>query len=120
MKSERATLRTGLVVSIASDAMGEGADELGVLLMKSFCYALTKQESLPDALVLYNRGALLATEGADTLEDLRVLADKGVEILVCGTCLSFFEKTEQLAVGIMSNMYDIVQKQCEAETVVRP
>ena len=46
------------------------------------------------------------------------LADGGVEILVCGTCLSFYGLTDQLQVGTVSNMYDIVTRMQRAAKVV--
>ena len=42
----------------------------------------------------------------------------GVEILVCGTCLNFYGLTEQLRVGTVSNMYDIVTRMQKAGKVV--
>ena len=49
---------------------------------------------------------------------LKALADAGVEILVCGTCLSFYGLTDQLQVGTVSNMYDIVTRMQRAAKVV--
>ena len=48
----------------------------------------------------------------------KALADAGVEILVCGTCLSFYGLTDQLQVGTVSNMYDIVTRMQRAAKVV--
>jgi intracellular sulfur oxidation DsrE/DsrF family protein len=36
-----------------------------------------------------------------------MLAQQGVEILACGTCLGYFDLKEKVAVGTVSNMYDI-------------
>ena len=90
------TSRGETVVVLASDQMGSGDPELGRVLMKSFIYALSELEELPAKVLLYNSGVKLAVEGADTLGDLRKLAERGVEILSCGTCLNFFNLTEQL------------------------
>ncbi len=108
------------VVVLGSDQMGTGDSELGRVLMKSFIYALTELEELPAKVLLYNSGVKLAVEGADTLGDLRKLAERGVEILSCGTCLNFFNLTEQLGVGAVTNMYEIVQSQMAAGRIVRP
>jgi len=51
-------------------------------------------------------------------DTVRVRADAGVEILVCGTCLSFYGLTDQLQVGTVSNMYDIVTRMQRAAKVV--
>jgi intracellular sulfur oxidation DsrE/DsrF family protein len=54
------------------------------------------------------------------VEDLRVLANKGVEILTCGTCLNYYQLTDKLVVGGVTNMYDIVEKQEKAARIIRP
>lgn len=112
--------KRGVVVVIASDQMGSGDPELGKVLMKSFIYALTEAEQLPAKILLYNGGVKLAIQGAETAADLKKLAEQGVEILNCGTCLNFYNLTDQLAVGSITNMYEIVQSQMEAELIIRP
>ena len=99
----------GRVVALSSDRMGRGVDELGEILMRSFVYTLTQVEPRPRTLVLYNTGVRLAAQGSPVLDDLRKLAAADVEILVCGTCLSYLELKEQLAVGVISNMYSIAE-----------
>ena len=110
-------IRPGLTAVISSEAMGQGDDRLGKILMKSFLFALTQQDILPETVLLYNGGAFLSCEGSESLEDLKKLE---VEILTCGTCLDFYGLKEKLAVGGISNMYEIVEKQCRAHTILRP
>ena len=108
------------VVVVAADHMGEGEGELGKNLLKAFLYALSQQESLPKTILFYNGGASLTCQGSLSLEDLKSMAERGVEILTCGTCLNFYGLTEKLAVGGVTNMYDIVEKQMAADLIVRP
>ena len=108
------------VVVISADHMGEGQGELGKNLLKAFLYALSQQERLPKTLLFYNGGAFLTCQGSLSLEDLQSMAERGVEILTCGTCLNFYGLTEKLAVGDVTNMYDIVEKQMAADLIVRP
>ncbi len=96
------------VVVLSEDVMGRGERELGTILIKAFLNTLTESDKLPWRLVLFNRGVLLAEEGADTVPTLRRLEDLGVEILVCGTCLDYFRIKEKVGVGTVSNMYDIL------------
>ena len=112
--------RTDTVVVIASDQMGEGAEELGKTLLKAFVFSLTQQDKLPKTILFYNGGAHLTCEGSPMLEDLRVLEAEGVEILTCGTCLNFYGLTEKLAVGGVTNMYVIAEKMLGAWNVVKP
>ncbi len=108
------------VVAVDTDVMGHGSEELGRVLMKSFLFALSQLEHLPKTILFYNGGAKLTTEGSDSLEDLRNMAEKGVEILTCGTCLNFYGLTEKLVVGGVTNMYTIVEKLTAAVKVKKP
>ena len=112
--------RTDTVVVIASDQMGDGAEELGKALLKAFVFALTQQDRLPKTVLFYNGGASLSCEGSPMLEDLKALEAQGVEILTCGTCLNFYGLTDKLAVGSVTNMYTIVEKLTQAGNVVKP
>ena len=105
---------------LSSETMGEGSEELGRLLMKGFIYALSQQEILPETVLLYNGGAKLSCEGAETLDDMKNLEALGVEILTCGTCLNFYGLTDKLSVGKITDMYTICEKLTEADKVVRP
>lgn len=108
------------VVVLSGEHMGQGDDALGATLMKAFVFALTQQDELPATILAYNGGVKLTVEGSPVLDDLKKLADEGVEILSCGTCLNHYSLTEQLAVGDVTNMYVIAQKQLDARVVVRP
>ncbi len=109
-----------LVAVISSDVMGSGNDELGRTLMKGFIYALSQLEKLPDTVIFYNGGAKLTTEGSVSLEDLKAMEEQGTKIITCGTCLNFYGLTEKLAVGSVSNMYDIVETMNGAARIIRP
>ncbi len=109
-----------VVVQISAAVMGTGDDVLGAKLMKAFIFSLTQLDELPQTILFYNGGAHLTCEGSDSLEDLKNLADAGVEILTCGTCLDFYGIAEKLAVGEVTNMYVIAQKLSGASVVVRP
>lgn len=108
------------VVVVSSQTMGTGSDELGAVLMKSYLFSLTQLETLPKTILFYNGGARLTVQGSASLEDLMSLEAQGVEILTCGTCLNHFGLTEQLAVGDVTNMYDIAERMGSAGRVVRP
>lgn len=112
--------KKNLVIQVSSDAMGAGSDELGRNLMKAFIYAVTQQDELPATMLFYNGGAHLTCEGSPTLDDLKALAEQGVEILTCGTCLNHYGIADKLAVGEVTNMYVICQKLEQASLIVRP
>ena len=108
------------IVVVSSDRMGSGNDELGKVLIKGFIFAVTQLDELPEQMLLYNGGAVLTCEGADTLEDLKNLEAQGVEILTCGTCLDYYGLKEKLQVGSVTNMYAIVEAMNRADKIIRP
>lgn len=114
------TRKKGMLVVLSANTMGTGDEKLGKALMKAFVFALTKQDALPETVLCYNTGAYLTSEGADTLEDLKLLESEGVTILTCGTCLDYYGLKDKLAVGGVTNMYDIVERMEAAAAIVRP
>ena len=48
------------------------------------------------------------------------MKERGTEILTCGTCLNHYGLTEKLAVGEVTNMYEITQRLMEAGKIVKP
>ena len=112
--------RKGMLVVLSANVMGTGDAKLGTSLMKAFVFALTKQDQLPNTILCYNTGAYLTCEGADTLEDLKLMESEGVTVLTCGTCLDFYGLKEKLAVGGVTNMYDIVERMENAAQIIKP
>ncbi|MDH3816560.1 MAG: sulfurtransferase-like selenium metabolism protein YedF, partial [Acidobacteriota bacterium] len=108
------------VVQITAGTMGSGDDELGALLLRSFLKTQAELEQKPDAILFYNDGVKLCCEGSYLLDDLRELEATGVEIIACGTCLNFFELSEQLRVGRVTDMLEIAGRLAEAGSIVRP
>lgn len=108
------------VFVIATDTMGKGSDELGAVLMKAFIHVTTELETVPDVMIFYNAGVKLTAEGSDFLNDLKELEKKGVKMLVCGTCVNYFNLTGKIAAGVVSNMYDIAGTLSRAGRIVQP
>ena len=98
------------VVVIRSSYMGEGSEELGSVLIKGFIYALSQQDNPPETMLFYNGGAKLTCDGSECLEDLKELK----------TCLNYYELSDKLAVGEVTNMYDIAEKMAAASLIVSP
>jgi selenium metabolism protein YedF len=108
------------VVLLSDNRMGRGDDVLGDVLIRSFIHTLPQLNPLPDAIICYNGGVKLAAKDSAVLDDLRQLAKAGVDILVCGTCVNYFALGEQIAVGHISNMYDIAETMAGATRLLRP
>ena len=105
-------------VFVGRDIIGDGDRELGTNLMRMFFYTLAQGEDKPGAVLFMNAGVKLPTLDEQVADHLKTLAGAGTEILVCGTCLNFYGIAEQLKVGTVSNMYDIVTRMQKAGKVI--
>lgn len=105
------------VLFFSNNELGAGSRELGEMLMRNFIYTLTKRETLPQALVFMNSGVKLCIEGSAAIEELQFFEKEGITILVCGTCLDYYELKDKHRVGQVSNMYDIADLLLDAERV---
>lgn len=113
-QSVNQSLKKDLAIMVKSQYFGQGDDELGTVLIKSFFYTLTEMGSELKNLIFMNGGIHLTTEGSPILEHLQFLEKKGVQILSCGTCLDFYSKKDQLKVGQVTNMYTATEILCSA------
>jgi len=107
------------VFLVTSDRLGEGAEELGRLLMKNFIITLLDLERLPDRMLFLNSAVLLTTEGSEVLEALEALGNRGVEILSCGVCLDFYHRKDKLKAGAATNMFTTAESLMAAGSVIR-
>jgi len=89
---------------ITSERIGNESIELGSILMKNFLYSVARAEHLPVAVTLMNGGVRLACAGSASLDDLRMLEEKGVDIKSCGTCLDYLHLSDKLEVGEVGTM----------------
>ncbi|MFA7061224.1 MAG: sulfurtransferase-like selenium metabolism protein YedF [Pedobacter sp.] len=106
------------VLLITSNRLGEGPEELGSLLMKTFIHTLLETSDQPASILFLNSGIYLTTEGSEALEALEKLNDMGVEILSCGLCLDFFERKDKLRVGNTTNMLTTAENLLRATQVI--
>ncbi len=108
-----------LTIVITSNLLGTGADELGATLMKSYIYALTETDKKPSSLIFINSGVFFTVKDSPVLTCLEELASSGTEILSCGACLNFYNLTESLAVGSVTNMYAIAEKMNNSSNTIK-
>lgn len=108
------------VVVISSDKMGEGDAELGHLLMTNFIKALKDIDKLPAKIVFYNNGVKLAVKSSPVIEHLKDLEKMGVELILCATCVNHYSLSNELGVGLVSNIYVIAEAMTTAGNIIKP
>ncbi|MDF2590599.1 MAG: SirA family protein [Clostridia bacterium] len=112
------TENNDFVIVITSDKLGVGEDKLGQLLMKTYTYTLCETKPYPKAVIFINSGVKLVVENSEALENIQRLAESNIEIISCGTCLDYYNIKDKLRVGVVGNMYSIVEYMNNAAKVI--
>ena len=104
---------------VSTDKLGVGDDKLGEMLMKSYIFALSEADAIPNELLFLNAGIKLTIENSSVLDSLMKLVERGVNILVCGACLDFYNVKDKLSIGEITNMYTIVELMNSADKTIK-
>lgn len=107
-----------VTIVVNNNGMGQADTALSHKLAASFLNMLDLDDKLPTAICFYAEGVKLAVKGSPVLEELESLADKGVRLIVCTTCLNYFDLYDDLQVGEAGGMKDIVAAQWDAAKVI--
>jgi selenium metabolism protein YedF len=106
------------VVFFSKDRIGEGSEELGNALVGAMLNTLKATGRTPQKMLFMNSGINLVVNGSLFLNQLKEFQENGVDLIVCGTCLDYFGKMDDLAVGRVSNMLEILEAILSAPKVV--
>lgn len=96
-------------ICFKNNRMGDGDDDLGDLLIQALINTIKDADKLPDYLIFYNNGVKLTTDDSPLFDALAELEDMGVELVICGTCTNYYEISDKISLGIISNMYRILE-----------
>jgi selenium metabolism protein YedF len=107
-----------ITILITSEGMGKGDSQLQHKLLSSYLKLLDENNVLPSAICFYTEGVKLVVEGSSMLDVLRSLEEKGVWLVVCQTCLHFYDLVDKVQVGVVAGMTDIIEAQWRAEKVI--
>lgn len=111
------------VVLLTDSVIGSTPEtKLGSKLLTAFLYSMCNVEDneLPSHVILYTEAVKLAIKEDQNAEHLKELISKGVEVLICGACVDFFELGQDIKFGRISNMMEIVEVMNASAKVIRP
>ena len=112
-------MSTKTVFVFASYGMGQTDNaELKIKLAKKFLALIAEADPLPSQICFYTDGVKLCVTGSPLLDELRALTAKGVELVLCSTCLETFGLRDQVAVGVVGGMGDIITAMTNADNTV--
>lgn len=106
------------IYTFTRNGLGDAPEGLRQALAVKFLSLLAQEEQLPAAILFYTEGVKLVVEGSPVNNWLEVLQGKGVELIICSTCLECFGLKDQVRVGRMAGMPDILAAMQTADKVV--
>lgn len=108
-----------VVLVFKTNGIGSSEDQpLKEKLAKTFLTLTAQMDPLPKALCFYTDGVRLACDGSPVLEELLALEQRGVRLVLCQTCLDTFGLRDQVRVGIIGGMSDIITALWQADKVI--
>ncbi len=106
------------VLLITRNGMGDAEPALQLKLLTTYLKLLDENNILPAAICFYTNGVRLVVEGSPVLDLLKSLETKGVRLILCSTCLNYYNLADQVSVGIVGGMPDIIEAQLRAGKVI--
>jgi intracellular sulfur oxidation DsrE/DsrF family protein len=106
------------VVLVTRNGMGHADQELQHKLITTYFKLLDDSDTLPAIICFYAEGVKLVTTGSPVIGTLKALEAKGVHLVICNTCLNFYGLQEQVELGIVGGMTDIIEAQWRADKVI--
>ncbi len=106
------------IYTFTRNGLGEAPEGLQQALAVKFLSLLAQEEQLPAAILFYTEGVKLVIEGSSVINWLEMLQGKGVELIICSTCLEYFGLKDQVRVGKVGGMPDIIAAMQTADKVV--
>ena len=100
--------------------MPPGHEAFAQEMLDRFLHTLEAAPLRPRAICFYTEGVRAACAGSSVLLGLQLLEGVGVRLLVCRTCLEYFKLEDQLAVGTVVTMKDIVETLNGAARILYP
>ena len=111
-----ATPKRGKVIFLNEEQCGSGP--IGKSLLAKFLGAALSLDEKPVKVICVNNAVLITTNrGHECFEAIKKLNEAGVEILSCGSCLESYKLVDKLAIGEISNAYEIMDVLSKYEVI---
>lgn len=107
------------VFVFSSYGMGQTDNQdLKLRLAQKFLGLIAHADPLPRQICFYTDGVKLCVNGSPVLAELAALESKGVELVLCATCLDTYGLSDQVAIGVVGGMGDIITAMVGADNTV--
>ena len=99
--------KRGKVIFLNEEQCGSGP--IGKSLLAKFLGAALNLDEKPVKVICVNNAVRITTNrGHECFEAIKKLNEAGAEILSCGSCLEGYKLVDKLAIGEISNAYEIM------------
>jgi peroxiredoxin family protein len=87
-------------------------------MLEKFLHTLEVGERKPKAICFYTEGVKILCTGSSLVPGLKLLEGMEIRLAACGSCLDYFGLTEELQVGDVVGMNEIVALMMEADSII--
>jgi len=103
---------------VTREGLGSAPHELQTILAINFFKNLVIENQTPQIILFYADGVKLNLKGSVIEDSLVELEKRGTKILTCTTCLTFYKVRDELAVGSVSGMPELIKSISNSRKVV--
>ena len=108
--------KRGKVIFLNEEQCGSGP--IGKSLLAKFLGAALSLDEKPVKVICVNNAVRITTNrGHECFEAIKKLNEAGAEILSCGSCLESYKLVDKLAIGEISNAYEIMDVLSKYEVI---
>ena len=108
--------KRGKVIFLNEEQCGSGP--IGKSLLAKFLGAALNLDERPVKVICVNNAVHITTNrGHECFEAIKKLNEAGAEILSCGSCLESYKLVDKLAIGEISNAYEIIDVLSKYEVI---
>ena len=108
--------KRGKVIFLNEEQCGSGL--IGKSLLAKFLGAALSLDEKPVKVICVNNAVRITTNrGHECFEAIKKLNEAGAEILSCGSCLESYKLVDKLAIGEISNAYEIMDVLSKYEVI---
>ena len=98
--------------------MGNSSPELSQTLLSNYLKLIEEENLIPNAILFYGEGVKTVVENSPFLEAYSNLEKRGVNLIVCKTCLSYYGLLDKIKIGKIGAMTDIIHYQWGVDKVI--
>lgn len=106
------------VLTFTHAGLGHADAALQQRLAATFLSLVDEHGLLPAKILFYTEGVRLVCEGSPVLEQLHALETRGVELIICRTCLDYLGLLDKVQAGVVGGMTYIVAALQQAGKVI--